>query len=64
MKSRMANRLVRVAREVGADPRCGTFTPVPIEVWDDLQVYDSGRWVTLEGLGETSEQNDDAVSAP
>ena len=44
MESRMANGLVRVARELGADPRdwCGTFEPVPMEVWGDLQIYHGG----------------------
>jgi hypothetical protein len=47
----MANGLVRVARKLGADPRdwCGTFEPVPMEVWGDIQVYDGGAWVTPKG---------------
>ena len=51
MESRMANGLVRVARELGADPRdwCGTFEPVPMEVWGDIQVYDGGAWITPKG---------------
>jgi hypothetical protein len=51
MESRMANGLVRVARELGADPRdwCGNFEPVPIEVWGDIQVYEGGAWITPKG---------------
>ena len=51
MESRMANGLVRVARELGADPRDwrGTFEPVPMEVWGDIQVYDGGAWITPKG---------------
>jgi hypothetical protein len=51
MESRMANGLVRVARDMGADPRdwCGTFKPVPMEVWGDLQIYDGGAWITPKG---------------
>jgi hypothetical protein len=51
MESQMANGLVRVAREMGADPRdwFGTFEPVPIEVWGDIQVYDGGAWMTPKG---------------
>ena len=51
MKSRMANGLVRVAREMGADLRdwCGTFEPVPMEVWGDIQVYEGGAWITPKG---------------
>jgi hypothetical protein len=51
MESRMANGLVRVARDMGADPRdwCGTFKPVPMEVWGDLQIYEGGAWITPKG---------------
>jgi hypothetical protein len=51
MESRMANGLVRVARELGADPRDwgGTFEPVPIEVWGDIQVCDGVAWITPKG---------------
>ena len=51
MESRMANGLVRVAREFGADPQdwCGTFEAVPMEVWGDIEIYDGGAWITPEG---------------
>jgi hypothetical protein len=37
--------------DLGADPRewCGTFEPVPMEVWGDIQVYDGGDWITPKG---------------
>jgi hypothetical protein len=48
MKPEMADGLVRVAQEVGADPRdwYGTFKPVAMEEWVDLQVFKSDVWVT------------------
>jgi len=44
-------RPCRVARELGADPQdwCGTFEPVPMEVWGDIQVDEGGAWITPKG---------------
>ena len=48
MKPEMADGLVRVAHQVGADAQdwFGTFTPVPMEGWVDLQVYKNDAWTT------------------
>ena len=48
MKPEMADGLVRVAEEVRADAQdwFGTFTPVPMEGWVDLQVYKNDAWTT------------------
>ena len=48
MRPEMADGLVHVAEKVGADPRdwFGTFTPVPMEGWVDLQVYKNDVWTT------------------
>jgi hypothetical protein len=48
MKPQMADGLVRVAQEVGADTRDwgGTFNPVANTEWVDLQVFKSDVWVT------------------
>jgi hypothetical protein len=44
----MADGLVRVAQENAADIRDwrGTFNPVAIEDWVDLQVHKNGAWTT------------------
>jgi len=48
MEPEMAHGLVRAAQQVGADPRDwrGTFTPVAVKEWVDLQVFKSDVWVT------------------
>ena len=48
MKPAMADGLVRVAEKIGADAQdwFGTFTPVPMEGWVDLQVYKNDAWTT------------------
>ena len=48
MEPAMADGLVRVAEEVRADPRdwYGTFKPVAMKEWVDLQVFKSDVWVT------------------
>jgi hypothetical protein len=44
----MADGLSRAAHQVGADAQdwFGTFTPVPMEGWVDLQVYKNDAWTT------------------
>ena len=48
MKPEMADGLVRVAEELRADPRDwrGTFSPVAIAAWVELEVYRNDAWVT------------------
>jgi hypothetical protein len=48
MEPAMADGLVLAARQVGADHRDwhGTFKPVPMKEWVDLQVFKSDVWVT------------------
>ena len=48
MKPEMADGLVRVAEEVRADPRDwrGTFNPVAIAAWVELEVYRNDAWTT------------------
>jgi len=48
MKPEMADGLVRVAEEVRADAQdwFGTFTPVAIAAWVELEVYRNDDWVT------------------
>ena len=48
MKPAMADGLVRVAEEVRADAQdwFGTFTPVAIAAWVELEVYRNDAWVT------------------
>jgi hypothetical protein len=51
MEPAMADGLVRAAEEVGADPRDwrGTFDPVTVKEWVDLQVFKGDLWVTPPG---------------
>ncbi len=48
MRPAMADGLVRVAEKVGADSRDwgGTFSPVAIAAWVELEVYRNDAWVT------------------
>lgn len=49
MEPEMADGLVRVAEEVGADPRDwrGMLKPVAMKEWVDLQVFKGDVWVIL-----------------